>query len=116
MNNQIGKNVCNWAWVNNNTAPSGAYFQYDWPQPVTIGSFYVETERIWIFLVPFACLAIYLSLTESGLHAITTAFQAHNEREQEWAGSLSADEQRTLIALLEKLTTHSLHFEVKQRM
>jgi len=59
--------------------------------------------------------AVNLSLTESGLHAITSAFRAHNEREQEWAGSLSADEQRTLISLLEKLTTHSLQFEVKQR-
>lgn len=45
LNNQVGKNVCNWAWVNNNTAPSGAYFQYDWPAPVTIGSFYVETDN-----------------------------------------------------------------------
>jgi hypothetical protein len=48
--------------------------------------------------------------------AITTAFQAHNEREREWAGSLSSDEQRTLISLLEKLTTRSLRFEDEQRM
>lgn len=59
--------------------------------------------------------AVNLSLTDSGLRAITTAFQAHNEREQQWAGSLSADEQQTLIALLEKLTAHSVHFAAKQR-
>ncbi|MEU3340016.1 MarR family transcriptional regulator [Streptomyces sp. NPDC006668] len=59
--------------------------------------------------------AVDLNLTESGLQAITAAFQAHNEREQEWAGSLSTDEQKTLVTLLEKLTAHSLRFEVRQR-
>ncbi|WP_156365936.1 hypothetical protein [Nocardiopsis sp. NRRL B-16309] len=59
--------------------------------------------------------AVNLSLTDSGLRAITTAFQAHTEREQQWAGSLSTDEQQTLIALSEMLTAHSVHFAVKQR-
>ncbi len=59
--------------------------------------------------------AVHLSLTESGLRAITTAFQAHNEREQEWAGSLSMDEQQMLITLLEKLTAYSVQFEARKR-
>ncbi|MGW8765902.1 MarR family winged helix-turn-helix transcriptional regulator [Streptomyces sp. NPDC055815] len=59
--------------------------------------------------------AVHLSLTESGLQAITTAFQAHNEREREWADSLSKEEQGTLIRLLEKIAAHSLHFEAKHR-
>ncbi|WP_405784736.1 MarR family transcriptional regulator [Streptomyces sp. NBC_01378] len=64
---------------------------------------------------PYDGRAVLLSLTEAGREAITTAYQAHNEREQEWVGALSEDEQHTLIALLEKLTAHSLQFEVKQR-
>ncbi|MFD3505483.1 MarR family winged helix-turn-helix transcriptional regulator [Streptomyces sp. NPDC058676] len=59
--------------------------------------------------------AVQLGLTEAGLHAITTAFQAHNAREQEWAGALDEDEQQTLIELLGKLTAHSAHFDVRHR-
>jgi DNA-binding MarR family transcriptional regulator len=65
--------------------------------------------------VPHDGRAVRPTLTEAGLHAITTAFQAHNTREQEWAGSLSADEQRTLIDLLAKLTVHSTHFDARHR-
>lgn len=59
--------------------------------------------------------AVHLGLTEQGLEAITAAFRAHNDREQEWAGSLSEDEQRTLTGLLEKLTARSVRFEARQR-
>ncbi|WP_328768042.1 MarR family winged helix-turn-helix transcriptional regulator [Streptomyces sp. NBC_00286] len=59
--------------------------------------------------------AVRLALTDAGLEAITTAFRAHNEREQEWAGSLSEEEQRTLIDLLGKLTAHSAHFDARHR-
>ncbi|MFG2227569.1 MarR family winged helix-turn-helix transcriptional regulator [Streptomyces sp. NPDC048644] len=59
--------------------------------------------------------AVHLGLTDDGMRAISGAFSAHNEREQEWAGSLSPDEQATLISLLEKLTAHSTHFEAKHR-
>ncbi|MGW0815889.1 MarR family winged helix-turn-helix transcriptional regulator [Streptomyces viridiviolaceus] len=59
--------------------------------------------------------AVQLRLTDAGREAITSAFQAHNEREQEWAGSLSKDELHTLIGLLEKLTAHSAHFDVRHR-
>ncbi|MFI6284865.1 MarR family winged helix-turn-helix transcriptional regulator [Streptomyces sp. NPDC051018] len=59
--------------------------------------------------------AVLLSLTESGLRAITTAFAEHNAREQEWAGSLSRDEQQTLITLLAKLAAHSGAFDARQR-
>lgn len=47
-----------------------------------------------------------LSLTDKGLNAIVSDFRAHNAREKEWAQALSADEQHTLIALLEKLAAH----------
>lgn len=59
--------------------------------------------------------AVQLGLTDKGLDAITTAFQAHNDREQEWAAALSPGERETLIALLQKLTVHSVHFEARNR-
>lgn len=59
--------------------------------------------------------AVRLALTEAGLEAITTAFLAHNEREQEWAGSLGEEEQRTLVDLLGKLIAHSTHFDARHR-
>lgn len=59
--------------------------------------------------------ALQLGLTEQGREAITSAFRAHNTREREWAGSLSEDEQTTLIALLEKLSAHSVHFDARHR-
>ncbi|WP_314173848.1 MarR family winged helix-turn-helix transcriptional regulator [Streptomyces winkii] len=59
--------------------------------------------------------AVNLSLTEPGRKAITNAFRAHNAREQDWAGTLSTGEQETLIALLEKLTAQSVHFEARRR-
>lgn len=46
---------------------------------------------------------------------IKDAFTAHNTRESEWAQALSEDDQETLIALLEKLTTHSAHFDARHR-
>lgn len=65
---------------------------------------------------PYDGRAVQLRLTDAGREAITSAFRAHNEREQEWAGSLSEDELHTLIALLGKLTTHSTHFDARHRM
>ncbi|MEV0406042.1 MarR family transcriptional regulator [Actinoallomurus sp. NPDC050550] len=59
--------------------------------------------------------AVQLRLTDAGLEAITSAFQAHNEREHEWAGSLSEEEQHTLIELLGKLTAHSTQFDARHR-
>jgi DNA-binding MarR family transcriptional regulator len=59
--------------------------------------------------------AVQLGLTEAGLQAIITAFQAHNAREHEWAGALSEDERQTLIELLGKLTAHSAHSDVRHR-
>lgn len=47
--------------------------------------------------------AVQLALTSAGHEAITSAFAAHNEREQAWAGMLSERELATLIGLLEKL-------------
>lgn len=59
--------------------------------------------------------AVQLSLTDAGLEAITSAFRAHNEREQEWADSLSKEEQHTLIDLLSKLAAHSVSFDARRR-
>ncbi|MFF3372164.1 MarR family winged helix-turn-helix transcriptional regulator [Streptomyces sp. NPDC002680] len=59
--------------------------------------------------------AVHLTLTEKGLAAVTGAFREHNAREQAWAGSLSPDEQSTLIGLLEKLTAQSVHFDARHR-
>jgi DNA-binding MarR family transcriptional regulator len=59
--------------------------------------------------------AVQLRLTDAGLGAITSAFRAHNEREQKWAASLSEEEQHTLIDLLGKLTAHSTHFDARHR-
>jgi DNA-binding MarR family transcriptional regulator len=59
--------------------------------------------------------AVLLSLTDAGHEAITSAYEAHNEREQAWAGALSAPEQRTLVTLLEKLITSPAAIEAKRR-
>ena len=45
MNNGLGKSSCQWAWINDDVAPTGAWIQYVWAQPVTIGSFFIETEN-----------------------------------------------------------------------
>lgn len=60
--------------------------------------------------------AVQLRLTPAGLEAITSAFRAHNEREQEWASSLTAEEQRSLTELLGKLIAHSTRFDVRHRV
>lgn len=59
--------------------------------------------------------AVLLSLTDAGHAAITSAYEAHNEREQAWANALSKPEQTILIGLLEKLTTSSAATEAKRR-
>lgn len=59
--------------------------------------------------------AVLLNLTGAGHEAITSAYQAHNEREQTWANALSAAERTTLIGLLEKLTTSSAATGAKRR-
>ncbi|MER6415034.1 MarR family winged helix-turn-helix transcriptional regulator [Streptomyces humidus] len=59
--------------------------------------------------------AVQLRLTQAGLEAITSAFRAHNAREQEWASSLTVDEQRSLTELLGKLIAHSAHFDARHR-
>lgn len=45
MNDGVLGNVCQFAWVSNNTQPNGAWMMYTWPQPVTIGSIYIDTEK-----------------------------------------------------------------------
>ncbi|MQA17551.1 MAG: MarR family transcriptional regulator, partial [Pseudonocardiaceae bacterium] len=59
--------------------------------------------------------AVQLALTDAGHVAITSAFAAHNEREQAWASTLSRSEQGALIGLLEKLVTGPVAAEAKRR-
>ncbi|GAA5166889.1 MULTISPECIES: MarR family winged helix-turn-helix transcriptional regulator [Amycolatopsis] len=59
--------------------------------------------------------AVLLSLTEDGHRAITSAYTAHNEREQAWANALTESERTVLIGLLEKLATSSAANEAKRR-
>jgi len=59
--------------------------------------------------------AVLLNLTDAGHEAITSAYEAHNEREQAWANSLTKPELMVLIGLLEKLTTSSAATDAKRR-
>ncbi|MFF5989577.1 MarR family winged helix-turn-helix transcriptional regulator [Prauserella flavalba] len=59
--------------------------------------------------------AVLLSLTEAGHDTITQDYQAHNEREQAWANTLSPDERTTLIGLLHKLMTGAAAADAKRR-
>ncbi len=45
MNNTLTEPNCAKHWVDNSTAPSGAYIEYQWPSPVTIGSTYIATQQ-----------------------------------------------------------------------
>ena len=60
--------------------------------------------------------AIQLSLTDAGHEAIVSAFQAHNEREQAWAASLTPPERTILIGLLEKLMHGAESAATKRRL
>ncbi|GAA3840375.1 MarR family transcriptional regulator [Amycolatopsis tucumanensis] len=59
--------------------------------------------------------AVLLNLTEAGHEAITSAYEAHNAREQAWANALTKPEQTILIGLLEKLTTSPAAMDAKRR-
>jgi DNA-binding MarR family transcriptional regulator len=59
--------------------------------------------------------AVLLDLTEAGHAAITDAFAAQNEREQEWSSSLTAEERRSLAALLDKLAAGSVGIQARRR-
>jgi DNA-binding MarR family transcriptional regulator len=58
---------------------------------------------------------IVLTLTPAGHDAITEAFRAHNQREQAWAGTLTEDENATLVGLLEKLMAAASTATAKRR-
>jgi DNA-binding MarR family transcriptional regulator len=60
--------------------------------------------------------AVQLSLTSAGHEAITSAFLAHNEREQAWAAMLTDAERDTLVALLEKLMGGAVTAATKRRL
>jgi DNA-binding MarR family transcriptional regulator len=60
--------------------------------------------------------AVRLSLTPAGHDAITSAFRAHNQREQAWAGLLTEPERATLVALLEKLMAGAADVPARRRI
>jgi DNA-binding MarR family transcriptional regulator len=60
--------------------------------------------------------AVRLSLTPAGHDAITSAFRAHNQREQAWAGVLTEPERATLVALLEKLMAGAADVAARRRI
>lgn len=45
MNDGVGQESCQFHWVFNDTQPAGAYIELQWPDVVTIGSIYIETEN-----------------------------------------------------------------------
>lgn len=59
--------------------------------------------------------AVLLGLSEPGRARIMDTFSAHNARERQWASALGEEDRRTLIALLEKLTAHSVHLDARHR-
>src|SRR5262249_25845366 len=47
LNDGVGQATCaGYCWINNGATPSGAFFQYAWPSPQTIGSFYVDGRAV----------------------------------------------------------------------
>jgi hypothetical protein len=45
MNDGVGKSNCGgFHWIFNDSTPAGTWIQFTWPNPVTIGSLYIETE------------------------------------------------------------------------
>lgn len=59
--------------------------------------------------------SVLLSLTDAGHREMVDVFREHNEREHGWASVLSAEEQRILIMLLDKLVTNRDQFDVRGR-
>ncbi len=46
LNDGIDGTACTgWAWVANHGTPAGDWFQYTWPQPVTVSSMFIDGER-----------------------------------------------------------------------
>lgn len=59
--------------------------------------------------------AVLLELTARGREVISEAFATQNAREQEWASSLSEEEQRTLIGLIDKLVAGADAVQARRR-
>ncbi|MFI7699990.1 MarR family winged helix-turn-helix transcriptional regulator [Nonomuraea sp. NPDC049480] len=59
--------------------------------------------------------AVHVGLTERGQEVIAEVFQVQNIREQEWAGALTPQEQRTFVGLLEKIIASSGRIKAKHR-
>lgn len=59
--------------------------------------------------------SVLLGLSEQGRTVITDAFRAQNAREREWAEAFDEDDRKALIALLKKLTAHSVDVDARHR-
>ncbi|WP_060886956.1 MarR family winged helix-turn-helix transcriptional regulator [Streptomyces caniscabiei] len=59
--------------------------------------------------------SVLLGMSEQGRTVIADAFRSQNAREKEWADAFDEDDRRTLIALLEKLTAHSVDVDARHR-
>lgn len=45
MNNGVTEPVCAFHWIDNDASPGGAFIEYQWATPVTIGSTYIATQH-----------------------------------------------------------------------
>ncbi|WP_026453390.1 MarR family winged helix-turn-helix transcriptional regulator [Saccharomonospora iraqiensis] len=59
--------------------------------------------------------SVLLSLTDAGHEEMVTVFGEQNERERDWVDVLSAEEQRILVMLLDKLVSGREDFDVRGR-
>jgi DNA-binding MarR family transcriptional regulator len=58
---------------------------------------------------------VVLSLTPGGEAEMVETFRVHNEREFDWVGALTDEEQKILVLLLDKLITSSRGFAARRR-
>ena len=58
---------------------------------------------------------VEIALTEAGVEAISSTYQAHNEREQLWASVLTPEERAAVTSALEKLLALAPGLDVRRR-
>jgi hypothetical protein len=44
MNNTVTEPVCAFHWISNSSTPAGAFIEYQWASPVTVGSIHIATQ------------------------------------------------------------------------
>lgn len=45
MNDVVSEPTCSFHWINNGQVPNGAFIEFQWASPVTIGSTYIATQH-----------------------------------------------------------------------